>query len=193
MHSLIQSILNSFRMLVIFTLLTGIIYPLSFTSAVNYIFPKQSNGSLIKEHNKIVGSELIGQQFFSKKYFHSRPSYAGEGYNATKSGASNLGPTNVMLKNTILKRIKQFRQENPELRRELVPTDLILSSASGLDAHILPSTAFAQVIRIAQERHIDEKVIKKLIQNNIEKRQFGVLGVDRINVLKLNIKLDKLR
>lgn len=175
----------------VFTLLTGILYPLAMTGIAQTIFPKQANGSLIQANGKVIGSELIGQNFAKPEYFHPRPSAAGaNGYDAANTSGSNLGPTNPALADRLTKGAAQFRQENPDFNGA-IPADAITTSASGIDPDISPANAMAQVARVAKARGMQESAVERVVQANIEARTFGILGEPRVNVLKLNLALDR--
>lgn len=188
-----RSLTNSILMLIIMTVLLGFIYPLIVTGVAKLLFPSQASGSLIYKEGKVVGSKLIGQQFDSSRYFHGRPSMAGLGYEATLSGGSNLGPTNKKLVELIKKRAQQFRLENQLSANQYIPADIVTASASGLDPDITPEAALLQVHRIAQVRGISEVALRKLIEKHTKERQFGFLGIPRVNVLELNLALDNLQ
>jgi len=176
--------------LICLTLLTGLIYPLIVTGLAQLFFREQANGSLIKHNNEIVGSALIAQNFNSVKYFHGRPSAVA--YDAAASGASNLGGTNKKLLENIEKNIKEVRRENNLSDQQAIPSDLVTTSASGLDPEISVESAYLQVNRIAKARNLSVEKIRNLVKTQIIGRQFGILGESRVNVLKLNIALDKL-
>jgi K+-transporting ATPase ATPase C chain len=183
-----------------FTVITGVIYPLAMTGIAEVIFPHQSHGSLIEKDGKVIGSELIGQQFTSDKYFHVRPSATlgpdpsdpskttGVPYNAANSGASNLGPTSKVLIDRIKADVDKLKQENPSAQ---IPVDLVTTSASGLDPHISPEAAYFQVSRIAKARNMPENALQALVAEYIEGRTLGLFGEPRVNVLELNLALDK--
>ena len=181
------------KFLLVMTILTGIIYPLVMTGLAQVAFPSKSNGSLILKDGKVIGSELIGQKFDSSIYFWSRPSSIG--YNPIPSGASNYGPTNDTLKKLIDTRREVFAKNNSIDNMMDVPLEMIFASGSGLDPHISPAAAQLQVERIAQARHFDSSQKQNLVETVkklTEKPQFLILGEERINVLNLNLALDKL-
>ncbi len=183
---------QAFLLLLIFSLLTGVIYPLAITGIAQLVFPTQANGSLIYRNDKPVGSSLIGQQFTDAKYFWSRPSATSPiGYNAESSGGSNLGPTNPDLAKAVQERIAVLQKADPG-NKQPIPVDLITSSASGLDPHISPAAADYQIARVAKARGMDEKVVRQLIAKYTEGRTFGLLGEPRVNVVELNLELDGL-
>jgi K+-transporting ATPase ATPase C chain len=170
------------------TILCGILYPLAVTGAAKLFFPQRANGSLVLANGKIVGSALIGQPFVSPLYFHPRPSAAGTGYDSLASGGSNLGPTNHQLAERIQSQAAELHAENPA---KPIPADLLTTSASGLDPDISPDAADFQVPRIASARAISEPELRALIYAHTTSRQFGFLGEPRVNVLELNLALDR--
>ncbi len=176
---------------IVLTILFGLAYPLVFTGLAQVLFPRQANGSLVTVNGKIVGSELIGQRFTKPEYFHGRPSAAGkDGYDAANSSGSNLGPTNQALIDRVNGGLQKFRAENPEYTGP-IPADLLTSSASGLDPHISPASAEAQVAWVAKARGVSPDRIAELVARHTEGRQWGVFGEPRINVLLLNVDLDR--
>jgi potassium-transporting ATPase KdpC subunit len=179
------------KLVVVTILLLGVAYPLLITGLAQLLFPKQANGSLVTRNGAVIGSELIGQQFSRPEYFHPRPSAAGEGYDATASGGSNLGPTSKVLAERISADGARLSQENPGLRSGDIPVDMVTTSASGLDPDISPANANAQVARIAKVRGLSQDEVRVLIKQATAKRQFGLLGEPRVNVLKLNLALDE--
>ncbi|SEP20656.1 potassium-transporting ATPase subunit KdpC [Propionispora vibrioides] len=185
-------VVTGLRMLAVFTLLTGFVYPLLVTGVAQLLFPAQANGSLVTKNGSPVGSRLIGQNFTGDKYFHGRPSAAGQdGYDGTASAGSNLGPTNQALLQAVAERLSQVRQENGLSQAAPVPADLVLASASGLDPHITPAAAYLQAARVARTRGRDVAEVERLIEAKTEGRLASVLGEERVNVLELNLALDE--
>lgn len=186
--------------LVALTLITGLAYPLAMTGIAGLIFPRQAQGSLIEKDGQVVGSSLIGQEFKDDKYFHGRPSATSAPdpadstktvsapYNAANSGGSNLGPTSKALVDRVKEDVEKLKAENPS---EPVPVDLVTTTASGLDPHISPDAALFQVPRIAKARKMPEDSIRKLVTERIEGRLVGLIGEPRVNVLALNLALDR--
>ena len=180
--------MTSIRFTLVTALLLGLGYPLLVTGIARVFFPHQAAGSLILKNGQIVGSELLAQSFTSDKYFHPRPSAAGNGYDATASGGSNLAQSSKALVDRIQASIDKLAAENPG---HPVPIDLVTTSASGLDPDITPDAAFFQASRVAKARSISEDRIRQLITQHITGRQLGLLGEPRVNVLALNLDLDK--
>ena len=188
-----KTLIISIKIFFFFTVLTGIIYPLLVTGIAQLAFPSKANGSLIVRNNKTIGSELIGQQFDSTIYFTSRPSAVS--YNPLPSGGSNYGLTNLKLKNLVAERKHQFINFNQLDSLAVIPSEMLFASASGLDPHISPKAALLQVERISRVRNLGNIQKQKLLQriNELsEKPTFMFLGEERINVLNLNLELDKL-
>ena len=185
-----QILIPALLMTLVLTVLTGLVYPLVVTGLSQTLFHKQANGSLIEVNGKIIGSELIGQKFTKPGYFHGRPSAAGDGYDAANSGATNLGPTNQALINRVRDDIKKFRSENPTYTGP-IPADLLTASGSGLDPHISLRNAELQAHRVAKARNIPVDKVTSLIQANTDPASLGFLGEPGVNVLMLNLALDR--
>jgi len=172
-----------------FTVLTGVVYPLVVTGVTQVAFPSRSDGSLIERDGKVVGSRLIGQTFTGRRYFHSRPSAAGDGYDAMSSSASNLGPTNQTLISDVRKRVLVYDALNQHLGP--APGDAVTASGSGLDPQISPANGRLQAPRVAQARGLPLDTVLELIDQNTNGRSLGFLGEPGVNVLELNLALDK--
>ncbi|HZO98747.1 MAG TPA: potassium-transporting ATPase subunit KdpC [Terriglobia bacterium] len=186
-----RQIAPAFRIALFFTVLTGVVYPGLVTALSQALFHHKANGSLVEVNGQVVGSALIGQKFTRPEYFHPRPSAAGDqGYDASASSASNYGPTNQKLINRIKASVEQFRKENPDYNGP-VPADLVTTSASGLDPDISVASAEAQASRVAKARGISVDRVLQVIRGNAKGRTLGFLGEPRVNVLNLNLELDR--
>ena len=184
-----RQLLPGLRMTLVMTVLTGLIYPGIVTGLCQMLFPKQANGSLEYKDGKIIGSTLIGQNFSKPEYFQPRPSAAGNGYDATASGGSNLGPTSQKLIDRVKASADKFHKDNPGFAGT-IPADLLTASGSGLDPHLSPESADAQVERVAKARGVSPQDIRALVMQFTEGRDLGFLGEPRVNVLRLNEALD---
>jgi K+-transporting ATPase ATPase C chain len=184
-----KNLLSSVVMTLATMVLLGLVYPLVVTALAQVLMKDKANGQLLSRDGRIVGSRIIGQPFSTARYFHSRPSAAGNGYDATSSSGSNLGPTNQKLIDRVASDVASAQPDNPG---NLVPIDLITTSASGLDPHISPAAAEFQLPRVAKTRGISEDQLRLLIAEHTEQRQWGFLGEARVNVLELNLDLDAL-
>ena len=197
---MLKEIRPAILVLVSLTLITGVAYPLAMTAIAGVIFPKQAQGSLIERDGKVVGSALIGQEFKDDKYFHGRPSATTAPdpadstktvpapYNAANSGGSNLGPTSKALADRVKEDVDRLKAENPNAA---VPVDLVTTSASGLDPDISPEAALFQVPRVAKARNMPQERVRQLVTDSIQSRLAGLLGEPRVNVLALNLALDR--
>jgi K+-transporting ATPase ATPase C chain len=198
---MLREIRPAIVVLVALTAITGLVYPLAMTGVAHVIFPYQAHGSLIERDGKVIGSALIGQAFNSDKYFHGRPSATTAPdpkdpsktvpapYNAANSGGSNLGPSNKALIDRVQGDLEKLKKENPSAD---VPADLVTTSASGLDPDISPEAAYFQIPRVAKARDLAENRLRQLVSDHIEARFLGLLGELRVNVLQLNLALDRL-
>src|ERR1700754_2344733 len=197
---MLREIRPAIFVLILLTAITGLAYPLAMTGIAGLLFPYQAGGGLIESNGQVVGSELIGQAFTSDRYFHGRPSATlgpdpadptksvSQPYNAANSGAANLGPTNKALAERVQGDVEKLKQENPSMP---VPIDLVTTSASGLDPHISPEGALFQVPRVAKARNIPEDRLRQLVNEHVEGRFLGIFGEPRVNVLELNLDLDR--
>lgn len=184
---MISALRPAVLILLAFTLITGIVYPLAITGVAQLIFPHQANGSLVRDGNRVVGSELIGQNFSKAGYFHPRPSAAGKGYDASASSGSNLGPTSKALADSIKQGVAQARADGVT---GPVPADMVTGSGSGLDPDISPANAYAQVGRVAKARGLPTAQVRQLVDRAIVPGTLGILGEPHVNVLALNRQLD---
>ena len=197
---MLREIRPAIVLLLVLTAITGLAYPLAMTGIAGAIFPAKAQGSLIEKDGKVIGSALIGQEFRDDKYFHGRPSATlapdpsdssktiPAPYNAANSGGSNLGPTSKALADRLKEDVDRLKAENPDAA---VPVDLVTTSASGLDPDISPEAAQFQVPRVAKARKMPEESLKRLVAANTESRMLGLLGEPRVNVLALNLALDR--
>jgi potassium-transporting ATPase KdpC subunit len=197
---MLKEIRPAFVFIVALTIITGLIYPLAMTGIAGVVFPSRSQGSLVERDGKVVGSELIGQVFTKDEYFHGRPSATvapdpndptknvDAPYNAANSGGSNLGPTNQALIDRVKGEVEKLKEENSSVP---VPIDLVTTTGSGLDPHISPAAALFQVPRVAKARNMPEDRVRQLVQEQTEGRFLGLLGEPRVNVLALNLALDR--
>jgi K+-transporting ATPase ATPase C chain len=193
-----RQLLTGLRMTVVLTILLGLVYPLVMTAAGQVLFPRQANGSMVKDaQGRVVGSSLLGQSFTDAKgnpvarYFQPRPSAAGDGYDPTKSGASNLGPSNPKLLDAVAQRVVAYRALNGLSASTKVPVDAVTASGSGLDPDISVANALLQAPRVAKARNLPLTDVVKLIHSHIRERAWGFLGERTVNVLDLNLALDK--
>jgi len=174
---------------VVTTIIFGIVYPYAVTGCAQLFFKKKANGQLIYQNGQLIGSRIIGQPFSTPGYFHSRPSAAGNGYDAANSSGSNYAPTNKKLIDRVAGDAAIAQTDHPGAE---VPVDLVTASGSGLDPDITPAAAEFQADRVARERHLEVATVRQLIAKNTLNRQFGFLGEPRVNVLELNLDLDRI-
>jgi len=188
---MLNQLLPALRMTALMTVLTGLVYPGVVTGLCQVLFRDKANGSLIKMNGQVIGSALLGQNFAKPEYFHPRPSAAGtDGYDPTASGGSNYGPTNQKLYDRVKAAADQYRKENPSYTGP-IPADALTASGSGLDPHISIANATVQATRVAKARGTDVEAVQKLIGSATEQRDLGFLGEPGVNVLELNLQLDR--
>jgi potassium-transporting ATPase KdpC subunit len=186
-----QEILPGLRIKIFMTILFGVVYPLVVTGIAQVVFPHQANGSLVTAGGQVIGSELIGQNFTKPEYFQPRPSAAGnDGFDGAASGGTNFGPTNQKLADRVKASVEEFRKQNPDYKGA-IPADLLTTSASGLDPHLSPASALAQAARIAKARGVPQTTVEALVAEFTERPDLGLLGEPRVNVLRLNLELDR--
>lgn len=173
---------------VVTTVIFGLVYPFVVTGIAQVLFKDKANGQLLHQNGQLVGSRIIGQPFTAAGYFHSRPSQAGNGYDAANSSGSNYAPTNKKLIDRVAGDVSALQLDHPDTD---VPIDLVTASGSGLDPDITPAAAEFQVARIAQQRHLGEDAVRRLVAQHTQGRQLGFLGEPRVNVLELNLDLDQ--
>ena len=186
-----RQLLPAFVMLALFTALTGVAYPLLVTGVGQLLWPAKADGSLIERDGAVVGSAQIGQQFTTPRYFHPRPSSAGDGYDGAASSGSNLGPTNDAFLDEVSERVDRYRAENNLTAQTLVPVDAVTGSGSGLDPAISVANARLQTPRVAAERGLPSDTVADIVDQCTEGRGLGVLGEPAVNVLCLNLALDR--
>jgi K+-transporting ATPase ATPase C chain len=174
------------------TFLVGVVYPLAVSGAAAIFFSHKASGSLVQRNGHVVGSSLLGQSFTDPKYFWPRPSAAGDGYDGLASGATNLGPSNPKLLDAVKERVAAYREANHLAADAAVPVDAVTTSASGLDPAISVANARLQAPRVAGARHVNPDAILKVVAAHTQTRQWGFLGEDSVNVLELNLALDRL-
>jgi potassium-transporting ATPase KdpC subunit len=184
-----KHLITAFLMTIATTILLGLLYPLLITGVAQILFHDKANGQILTRKGEAIGSRIIAQPFTSAKYFHPRPSAAGNGYDAANSGGTNLAPTNQKLIDRVQADAKSLHEENPG---QLIPVDLITTSASGLDPEISPAAAEFQIPRVARDRGIAESIVRDLVMKHTRQRDLGLLGEARVNVLELNLALDDL-
>jgi potassium-transporting ATPase KdpC subunit len=177
--------------ILLLTVITGCAFPLLLFVIAAPLFPHQAGGSLIHRRGTVIGSELIGQEFTRPEYFQSRPSAAGDGYDGRSSGGSNLGPNNPKLANDIRKWAQEYRERNGLPQDAPIPIDAVTRSGSGLDPQITPENAVLQIPRVARARGLSQNLVRRLVADHTQGRQFGIMGNPRVSVLDLNLALDQ--
>lgn len=198
MKNIFKQIKTPLKLSLAMFIICGLIYPMMMTGLSQIIFPQQANGSLIKMDGKVVGSELVGQDFTDERLFHCRPSAVkyntftqkeGNKQIIPSSGSENLASSNPKLEKRINEDIKKFLQENPTIKKEDIPADIITASGSGLDPHISVDAARVQMDRVSKNTHISKTELEKLIKDNTENKLLGIFGEEKVNVLKLNLSI----
>lgn len=188
---MLETTLVALRAALVTFVLTGLVYPLVTTGAARLLFPWRASGSLVTDdRGRVVGSELIGQRFASPAYLQPRPSAAGDGYDATASSGSNLGPTSKTLRDRAIADAERLKRENPDAPGP-IPAELVTASGSGLDPHLSPEAALWQVPRIARARGVARGRVRSVVEAYVEGRHLGILGEPRVNVLLVNLALDR--
>jgi potassium-transporting ATPase KdpC subunit len=188
-----RALLIALRMVAVTIVITGVVYPLAVWALSSLAFPAQAAGSLLTSNGRVVGSALIGQGFTSDRYFHPRPSSAGTGYDATASSASNLGPTSRQLISAVGTRVADIVRTDPGAAKGRIPVDMVTASGSGLDPDVSPDNAYLQAARVAAARGLSESQVRDLVTSHVVGRTFGILGEPRVNVLEINLALDRLK
>lgn len=184
-----NTVITAFKVFIVFVLLLGLVYPLTITRIAQLTMNKQANGSLIIQDGKVMGSEKIGQKFEGEQYFYPRPSAVD--YDSSLSGASNYGPTNIKLQFAVKQRIAKVRAENGIATNVNIPSDMVTASGSGLDPNISIENARLQSVRVAKKRKLEQNVLDEIISQNVDSDFIGIWGCDSVNVVKVNMALDK--
>jgi K+-transporting ATPase ATPase C chain len=185
-----RQLVPAILILIVFTVLTGLVYPLAVTGVAQVAFPNRADGSLLEKNGTVIGSKLIGQNFTAPRYFQPRPSAAGDGYDGMSSSPSNLGPTNPVLIRDVQERVAEYRRVNGVPRNVPVPVDAVTASGSGLDPDISPANARLQAPRVARVRGLLLRAVMEAVDDHTDGRSLGFLGERGVNVLELNLALD---